>query len=208
MDAHQATTAATSASLWTPGRGWPLPRRRTLPISVVLHGLNQPSRQVRLTECLLIEPSPAAQDQDHLAAAAPGQPLPGLGLAFARDLETAAGALQAPAKLQQVPADHPLRATSLLRGRLRLRRRRGRCGHPVEGGDLFPGELLAGLGPSQQADGFGFAGGAGGAVTLSRAAISSLVSFSLGLDRPSSRFLLVMFPLVSVLRSVCHNRFR
>ena len=34
----------------------------------------------------------------------------------------------------------------------------------------------------------GFAGGAGGAVTLSRAAISVLVSFSLGLDRPSSRF--------------------
>ena len=33
---------------------------------------------------------------------------------------------------------------------------------------------------------------------MSRAAISSLVSFSLGLDRPSSEFLLVMFPLVSV----------
>ena len=30
------------------------------------------------------------------------------------------------------------------------------------------------------------------------AAISSLVSFPLGLDRPSSEFLLVMFPLVSV----------
>ena len=45
--------------------------------------------------------------------------------------------------------------------------------------------------------GFGFAGvvaGAGGTVALSRAVISSLVSFSLGLDRPSSAFLLVMFP--------------
>ena len=33
---------------------------------------------------------------------------------------------------------------------------------------------------------------------MSRAAIYSLVSFSLGLDRPSSKFLLVMFTLVSV----------
>ena len=99
MDAHQATTAATSASVWTPGRGWPLPRRRTLLISMILHGLNQPSRQVWLTECLLIELSPTAQDQDQLAAAAPRQALPGLGLAFAGDLETTAGALQAPAKL-------------------------------------------------------------------------------------------------------------
>ena len=33
-----------------------------------------------------------------------------------------------------------------------------------------------------------------GTVASSRAAISSLVSFSLGLDRPSSEFLLVMFP--------------
>ena len=40
----------------------------------------------------------------------------------------------------------------------------------------------------------GFAGGTGGTVASSRAAISSLVSFSLGLDRPSSEFLLVMFP--------------
>ena len=40
--------------------------------------------------------------------------------------------------------------------------------------------------------------GAGGTVALSRAVISSLVSLSLGLDRPSSEFLLVMFPLVSV----------
>ena len=43
-----------------------------------------------------------------------------------------------------------------------------------------------------------FAAGAGGTVASSRAAISSLVSFPLGLDRPSSEFLLVMFPLVSV----------
>ena len=100
--------------------------------------------------------SPAAQDQDHFAAAAPGEPLPGLGLAFAGDLEAATRALEAPAKLQQVPADHPLRTTA-----------------------LFPG---------------GFAGGTGGTVASSRAAISSLVSFSLGLDRPSSAFLLVMFP--------------
>ena len=39
-----------------------------------------------------------------------------------------------------------------------------------------------------------FAAGAGGTVASSRAAISSLVSFPLGLDRPSSEFLLVMFP--------------
>ena len=52
-----------------------------------------------------------------------------------------------------------------------------RCGPPP----FFPGS---------------FAGGAGGTVALSRAAISSLVSFSLGLARPSSEFLLVMFPLV------------
>ena len=40
----------------------------------------------------------------------------------------------------------------------------------------------------------GFAAGAGGTGTLSRAAISALVSFSLGLDRPSSKLLLVMLP--------------
>ena len=57
---------------------------------------------------MLIEPSPTAQDQDQLATAAPGQPLPGLGLAIAGDLETAARALEAPAKLQHLPADHPM----------------------------------------------------------------------------------------------------
>ena len=99
---------------------------------------------------LLPEPSPA-QSQDHRAAAAPCQALPrAWGWPSPVTLKTAAGALEAPAKLQQVPADHPLLATALLPRRLRLCRRRGRCGHPVEGGDLFPGELLAGLGPSQQ----------------------------------------------------------
>ena len=72
-----------------------------------------------LTECMLIEQSPTAQDQDQLAAATPRQALPGLGLAIAGDLETAAGALQAPAELEQVPADHLLRTTALLPSRLR-----------------------------------------------------------------------------------------
>ena len=44
----------------------------------------------------MFESSPAAQDEDHFAAAAPCQPLPGLGLALAADLEPAAGALEAP----------------------------------------------------------------------------------------------------------------
>ena len=43
----------------------------------------------------------------------------------------------------------------------------------------------------------GFAGGSG-TVALSRAVISSLVSLSLGLDRPSREVLLAMFLLVSV----------
>ena len=53
-----------------------------------------------------------------------------------------------------------------------------RCGPPP----FFPG---------------GFAGGSGGRVTLSSTAISSLVSLSLGLDRPSREVLLAMFLLVS-----------
>ena len=64
------------------------------------------------------EPSPAAQDEDYFAAAAPCQPLPGLGLAIAGDLETATGALQAPVELQQVLAEHPMVATALLPSRL------------------------------------------------------------------------------------------
>ena len=99
-----------------------------------------------------------AQAEGQLAAAAPRQTMPGLGLAIAVDLETATGALQAPAKLQQVPADRPLlRTTALLPRRLRRR-------YVV------------------------------GTVTVSREEISSRVSFSLGLDRPSSTFLFVMFP--------------
>ena len=97
--------------------------------------------------------SPAAQDQDHFAAAAPRQTLPGLGLAIASDLETATRALEAPAKLQQIPADHPLLTAAILPRRLRLRRRRGRRGRHgrlVEGRDLLPGKLLSGPGPSQQ----------------------------------------------------------
>ena len=54
-----------------------------------------------------------------------------------------------------------------------------RCGPPP----FFPG---------------GFAGGVVGTVTLSREEISSRVSFSLGLERPSRTFLFVMFPPVSV----------
>ena len=108
---------------------------------------------------LVSEPSPAAQDEDHFAAAAPRETLPGPGLAIAGDLETATRALDAPAKLQQILAYLPLRTTALHPRRLRRRR-----------------------------------GGTGGTVTLSRAATSSRVSFSLGLDRPSSEFLLVMFP--------------
>ena len=90
--------------------------------------------------CSFCESSPA---QDQLAAAAPRQTLPGLGLAIAADLETATGALEAPAKLQQIPADQR---------------------------------------PSSQAA----SPAAREAVTCSRAAISSLVSFSLGLDPPSA----------------------
>ena len=63
-------------------------------------------------------------------------------LAIAGDLETAAGALEAPAKLQQILAAHPLRTTALLPRR--LRRRRGRHGCLVEGGDLLPGKLPSG----------------------------------------------------------------
>ena len=44
----------------------------------------------------------------------------------------------------------------------------------------------------------GFAGGVGGTVIFSRAAISSLVSLSLGLDRPSREVLLDLSLLVSV----------
>ena len=55
-------------------------------------------------------------------------------------------------QLQQVPADHPLLLTTarLPRSLGRLRRRRGRRSHPVEGGDLLLAQLLAGLGPAQQ----------------------------------------------------------
>ena len=45
--------------------------------------------------CSFCESSPA-QDEDQLAAAAPRQTLPGLGLAIAGDLETATRALEAP----------------------------------------------------------------------------------------------------------------
>ena len=103
---------------------------------------------------LVSEPSPAAQDEDHLAAAAPGETLPGPGLAITGDLETAIRALDAPAKLQQVPLDLPLRTTALHPRRLRRRRggyeRYRRCGRLVEGGELLPGQFLAGLGPAQQ----------------------------------------------------------
>ena len=54
-----------------------------------------------LTYSGLSEASPAAQDEDQLAAAAPRQTLPGLGLAIAGDLETATRALEAPVKLQR-----------------------------------------------------------------------------------------------------------
>ena len=102
----------------------------------------------RLTCSGVSEASPAAQDEDHFAAAAPRQTLPGLGLAIAGDLETATRALEAPVKLQQVPAYHPLRTAALLPRR--LRRRHGRHGCFVEAGDLLPGKLLSGPGPSQQ----------------------------------------------------------
>ena len=108
----------------------------------------------------------SCQEEGNLAAAAPGETLAGPGLAIAGDLETAVRALDAPAKLQQIPVDLSLRTTVLLLRRLRrlLRRRRG----GYEGTEVT--------------------------VTLSRAASSSPVSFSLGLDRPSSEFLLLMFP--------------
>ena len=60
-----------------------------------------------------------------------------------------------------------------------------RCGPPP----FFPGGFAGGAGG---------AGGVGGVGTWSRAAISSLLSLSLGLARPSNKFLLVMFPLVPV----------
>ena len=84
---------------------------------------------------MLSEPSPTCQEEVHLAAAAPGETLPGPGLAVAGDLETAFRALDAPAKLQQILADLPLGTTALLLRRLRRRRGKdGRYGRLVEGG--------------------------------------------------------------------------
>ena len=99
-----------------------------------------------------LEPSLAAQDEDHLAAAASRQTLPGLGLAIAGDLETATRALEAPAKRHQVFGHHPLRTTTIRPRRLRRLVRHGRL---VEGGDLLPGKFFAGPGPSQQRSSFG-----------------------------------------------------
>ena len=115
---------------------------------------------------LVSEPSPTFQEEVHLAAAAPGETLPGPGLAVAGDLETAVRALDAPAKLQQIPV------------------RTFRCVPPLFCSGGFAGCFAGGAGGTR---------GTGGTVTLSRAASSSPVSFSLGLDRPSSEFLLLMF---------------
>ena len=104
-------------------------------------------------EFACLEPSPAAQDEDQFAAAAPRQTLPGLRLTIAGDLETATRAFEAPAKRQQVLGDHPLWTTTILPRR--LRRRLGRQGHLVEYGDLLPGQPFAGPGPSQQRGSFG-----------------------------------------------------
>ena len=64
---------------------------------------------------MLSKASPTAQDQDQLAAAAPCQPLPGLGLALAGDLEPATGTLETPAEFQQIPFDHPLLSATKMR---------------------------------------------------------------------------------------------
>ena len=54
---------------------------------------------------LLADLSASLEDQDYLTAAAPCQALTGRGVAVAYDLETAGGAVGAPAKGELVPAD-------------------------------------------------------------------------------------------------------
>ena len=54
---------------------------------------------------LLADLSASLEDQGNLTAAAPCQALTGRGVAVAYDLETAGGAVGAPAKGELVPAD-------------------------------------------------------------------------------------------------------
>ena len=100
-----------------------------------------------------LELSPATQNEDQFTAATPRQTLPELGLAIAGNLETATRAFEAPTKLEHILADLQLQtAAPVLR---RSRRRLGRQGRVVEGGDLLPGQSFAGPGPSQQRGSFG-----------------------------------------------------
>ena len=100
---------------------------------------------------LVSEPSPAAQDEDHFAAAAPRETLPGPGLAIAGDLETATRALDASSETSAdpcVPSAAYHRPSSPAASP--AARGYGRDGHLVEGGDLLPGQFFSRPGPAQQ----------------------------------------------------------
>ena len=73
---------------------------------------------------------------------------PGLGWPSPVTLKPQPGHSRLQRNFSRVPADHPLQTAALLPRR--QRGMHGRDGHLVEGGDLLPGQLLAGLGPAQQ----------------------------------------------------------
>ena len=77
---------------------------------------------------------------------APGQALPGLRIPLPAGLPPTGGTQGRPAQLDRTRRHLQLQPWRI-QCRLRCRRRRG---HRVQVGDLLPGQLLAGLGPSQQ----------------------------------------------------------